>query len=287
MINACYLKKVCMVIGFGLSVLFLYATAGVADIVTSNLTISPTPCKPGDVLTFKAAVFNHPDVGTAPGTAYYGAVVLDTTNSPELLPWHSELQVFKYPYPDKESIIHFTTTYLVPENAKNTLCFYVTEGQQMSNRISYKHCIQVRHLVPQLKKEPVLIPLRKPDIIVDSFAYMPAPLKEGNNIDMFITFKNKGLGKSPGTSKYTISCLVLSGGGADKNCPVPSVERTFGKDILPGESLSVSLLGATPAKAGSYKITIGIPGQKTRPYSITLNVAPKLKLQRAPVSPTN
>jgi hypothetical protein len=115
-----------------------------ADIVTANLTITPTPCKVGDVLHFKVTVFNNPNVTTQPGTAYFAAVVLDNTNTPQLNPWHSEFQTFKYPYPNKTTVINFTSTYKVPPEAKNTICFYVVEGKEMSNRISYKYCIQVK-----------------------------------------------------------------------------------------------------------------------------------------------
>lgn len=119
-----------------------------ADVVTANLQITPTPCKRGDVLHFTVTVFNNPVVPTAPGTAYYCAVVLDNTNHPELDPWHSELQVFKYPYQGKTAIVNFTNTYTVPAHLNGTtICFYVTEGQAMTNKISYKHCIQVKALI--------------------------------------------------------------------------------------------------------------------------------------------
>ncbi len=133
-------------------------------------------------------------------------------------------------------------------------------------------------------KKPAATQIRPPKIVVETFAYKPAPLKAGNNVDIFITFRNKGLGKSHANAKFKLSCLILSGGGPDKKCPVPNGERTFGKEILPGKTHSVSLLGANPAFAGKYRISVTFPGQKQigRPFSIILNVAPKFKVQKAP-----
>jgi hypothetical protein len=132
-----------------------------ADVVTANLKMTPTPCKRGDVLHFTATIFNNPIIPTLPGTAYYGAVVLDNTNHPELDPWHSELEVFKYPYEGKTATINFTNTYTVPFNLQGTdICFYVTEGSQMTNKISYKHCIMVKALI--FKKKLIIKELQTP-----------------------------------------------------------------------------------------------------------------------------
>lgn len=139
----------------GALVVLIVGGVALADIVTSNLTITPTPCKRGDVLHFTATIFNNPDVKTLPGTAYYCAIVLAKTNHPELSPWYSELEVFKYPYEGKTAIVNFTHTYTVPANFKGTtICFYVTEGEAMTNKISYKTCIFVKEpLKPQIMKE--------------------------------------------------------------------------------------------------------------------------------------
>jgi len=116
-----------------------------AGVVTANLKITPTPCKRGDVLHFTATIFHNPIIPTQPGTAYYGAVVLDVTNHPELDPWYSELKVFKYPAEGETAIINFTNTYTVPAHFKgNYICFYVTEGSAMTNKISHRHCIFVK-----------------------------------------------------------------------------------------------------------------------------------------------
>lgn len=286
MIKRLNLKKLFLVTGLGVSMLFLCTSLCLADFVTANLTITPTPCKRGDVLHFKVTVFNNPSANTAPGTAYFGTVVLDNTNQPQLQPWHSERLTFDYPYPNKTTIMNFTATYTVPQNAGNTICFYVVEGAEMNNRISYKHCIQVKPKITATAAQGAIATfINKANIVVETFAYKPAPLKAGNNIDMFITFKNKGSVKSDPSTKYSIACTILSGGGPDKKCAVASVERTFGKEILPGETLSLSLLGATPAEAGSYKVTIGIVGQTGAPYSTTLNVAPKLSVHKVIVPP--
>jgi len=127
----------------GLVFLMVLTLSGVsiADVVTSNLTITPTPCKRGDILHCSATIFNNPTVPTPPGTAYYGSIVLDT--APELNPWSSELQVFKYPEQGKTVTVNFTSTYTVPQNVGATICFYVAEGKEKANKISYKTCIKV------------------------------------------------------------------------------------------------------------------------------------------------
>lgn len=131
-------------IGLVFLMIFVLSGIGIPDVVTSNLNITPTPCKRGDVLRFSATIYNNPIIGTAPGTAYYGSVVLDNTNAPELNPWSTELQVFKYPTTGKTVTVNFKSTYTVPQNLKGeTICFYVAEGKEKANKISYKTCIKV------------------------------------------------------------------------------------------------------------------------------------------------
>ena len=137
----------------GLVFLMLFTSSGliIADVVTSNLNITPTPCKRGDILHFSATIFNNPTVPTPPGTAYYGSIVLD--NTPELNPWSSELQVFKYPAQGKTVTVNFTSTYTVPQNVGATICFYVAEGKEKANKISYKTCIKVTTPIKPIMKQ--------------------------------------------------------------------------------------------------------------------------------------
>jgi len=129
-------------------------------------------------------------------------------------------------------------------------------------------------------KKPVAIKKIKPKIIVDTCSHWPAPLKEGAGFNFDVTFKNKGLAKSQANAKYKISCVVLSGGGPEKECPIGSEESSFGKEILPGKTHHVKL-STNPAKAGKYKVFVTIPGnipsKNSRPYTFSaiLNVDPK------------
>lgn len=140
----------------GLFFLMAFTLSGIviADVVTSNLNITPTPCKRGDVLHFSATIYNNPTIGTAPGTAYYGSVFLDNSSAPELNPWSTELQTFKYPAPGKTVTVNFTSTYTVPQDLKGeTICFYVTEGKEKVNKISYKTCIKVVTPIKPIMKQ--------------------------------------------------------------------------------------------------------------------------------------
>jgi hypothetical protein len=145
-------KRHYVVAGLFFLLLILWTGVGIGDIVTSDLTITPAPCHRGSVLHFSVTIYNNPNVPTAPGTAYYGSVVLDNTKAPELNPWSTELKVFHYPARGKSTTINFTSTYTVPQNLKGgTICFYAAEGQQKGNKISYKTCIKV---LPTLSKVP-------------------------------------------------------------------------------------------------------------------------------------
>jgi hypothetical protein len=134
----------CLVTGLVVVTLLILSGMAIADVVTSNLKIVPSPCKRGDVLHFSATIYNNPTIPTQPGTAYYCSVVLDNTNAPELNPWSTELKTFDYPAQGKTVTVNFTSTYAVPQNLKGeTICFYVAEGKEKANKISYKTCIQV------------------------------------------------------------------------------------------------------------------------------------------------
>lgn len=123
------------------------------------------------------------------------------------------------------------------------------------------------------------IPLTKPSLAVKSIAVHPTPLKAGTPVNLYITFENKGNKASAPDAQYKLACAVLKGG---PECPVPSSTRGIGHGIEPGHSRSVTLMGAKPAAAGEYGVSVAVPpDQLGRPYSITLNVAPASK----PVKP--
>jgi len=143
-----------VIAGLVFLMLFTWNWFGFADGVTSNLTITPTPCKRGDVLRFSVTIYNNPIIGTAPGTAYYGSVVLDNSNTPELNSWNTELKTFDYPASGKTFTINFTSTYTVPDNLKGEMiCFYVAEGKEKVNKISYKTCIKVVTPIKPIMKQ--------------------------------------------------------------------------------------------------------------------------------------
>jgi hypothetical protein len=145
-------RKFYVIGGLVSSMLFIGSGVGISDIVTSDLTINPAPCNRGSILQFSATIYNNPNVPIPPGTAYYGSVALDNTNAPELNRWSTELKVFNYPAPGNKVTVNFASTYTVPQNLKGeTICFYVAEGQQKANKISYKTCIKV---LPTLSKVP-------------------------------------------------------------------------------------------------------------------------------------
>jgi len=136
-------------------------------------------------------------------------------------------------------------------------------------------------------KKPVAIKKFNPKIVVETLSHSPAPLKEGISFKIGITFKNNGLAKSQANAKFKISCSVLSGGGPEKECPIDPEESSFGKKILPGTTHYEERF-SKPAKVGRYKVFVSIPGniprKNSRPYtfSATLNVPPKVKVQKAP-----
>lgn len=159
-ISAMVKRMSCKRFYFSIGLFFLIiiglSAKGSGDVVTSNLNISPTPCKRGDALRFSVVIYNNPIIETAPGTAYYGSVVLETTNHPELNPWSTELRSFDYPAPGKTVTVNFTSTYAVPQDLKGeTICFYVAEGKEKTNKISYKTCIKVVAPIKPLIKEKV------------------------------------------------------------------------------------------------------------------------------------
>lgn len=149
-----WMKSYVIIIGLVFLIIFAWSAIGIADVVTSNLNVNPTPCKRGDVLHFSVTIYNNPIIGTAPGTATYGSVVLDNSNAPELNPWSTELKTFDYPASGKTFTINFTSTYTVPENLKGEMiCFYVAEGKVKVNKISYKTCIKVVKPIQPIMKQ--------------------------------------------------------------------------------------------------------------------------------------
>jgi hypothetical protein len=149
-----WMKSYVIIIGLVFLIIFAWSAIGIADVVTSNLNVNPTPCKRGDVLHFSVTIYNNPIIGTAPGAATYGSVVLGNSNAPELNPWSTELKTFDYPASGKTVTINFTSTYTVPESLKGEMiCFYVAEGKEKVNKISYKTCIKVVTPIKPIMKQ--------------------------------------------------------------------------------------------------------------------------------------
>ena len=120
--------------------------------------------------------------------------------------------------------------------------------------------------------DPKTLKVTAPKLGVSRIAVHPAPLKAGTPVNLDIAFENKGNKASAPDAQYKLTCAVVQGG---PECPVPSGDRAIGKGIEPGQTGSVILLGAKPAAAGEYRVSVAVPpDQLGRPYSITLNVAP-------------
>lgn len=119
---------------------------------------------------------------------------------------------------------------------------------------------------------PKALKVTAPKLIVSRIAVHPAPLKADTPVNLEISFENKGTKASAPDAQYKLTCSVVQGG---PECPAPSGDRTIGKSIEPGQTGSVILLGAKPAIAGEYRVSVAVPpDQPGRPYSITLKVAP-------------
>ena len=256
---------------------FLFSNNVAADnVITGNLQITPSPnVSPGTQLSFKGTIFNNPAFSDPPGTRMRCWVVQpDFSRATESVDIDS-------PAAGQQVTLNFAQKFTIPSNAKpgKIYDFFLVYG--IYYPLSAKSSVKVTLNKLQIKQinKAVVPTIKKPGIVVKSFAYSPAPLKEGAHINMYIIFENKGLGKSSSNAKYQIKCDIISGGGPLKKCPVPSTEMTFGKEILPGKTHSVNLLGAIPAEAGQYKISIIIPGTRGRPYSQVLKVAKKINLK--------
>jgi hypothetical protein len=120
--------------------------------------------------------------------------------------------------------------------------------------------------------DPKALKVTAPKLGVSRIAVHPAPLKAGAPVNLEISFENKGTKASAPDAQYKLTCAVVQGG---PECPAPSGDRTIGKSIEPGQTGSVILLGAKPAIAGEYRVSVAVPpDQPGRPFSITLKVAP-------------
>jgi hypothetical protein len=110
----------------------------------------------------------------------------------------------------------------------------------------------------------------KAGVTLESVAFKPAPLVAGTPVDIALSFKNGGTVASDPGLKYTIACLVKSGG---PNCPVANTTRPVSASgIGPGMSVTASLAGASPAEAGSYELTIAIGEAKGRSFPLSVGV---------------
>jgi len=129
-----------------------------------------------------------------------------------------------------------------------------------------------------------VVTLKKAVVVVESLAYKPAPTTPGKMVDLIITFKNKGLADSSASLKYSVSCIVKSGGPA---CAVASSTRSINKAIPAGQTHSITLAGATPAVAGTYEVTVKPEGGAVDSgKTITINVGLKIKPTKGTLTPT-
>jgi hypothetical protein len=144
--------RFCLVTGLVVVTLLTLSGLAIADVVTSNLTIAPSPCKRGDVLHFSATVYNSPNVsGWPPGTAFYIAVMMDGGG------WVTENQTVKYPEKGKPVTINFTKTYNIPTDAAGgSLCFWAIQGgTNPPNKLGEKECVIVKIPIQERTKMPV------------------------------------------------------------------------------------------------------------------------------------
>ncbi len=108
-------------------------------------------------------------------------------------------------------------------------------------------------------------------IVVDTISVHPTPLKEGTPVNLEINFKNNGSVASYAAARYQLTCTVVQG---SNDCPVPSRTAAIGEAIEPGQTASVILMGAKPASAGQYRVSVSpLPASPGRSFSVTLNVA--------------
>ncbi len=120
-------------------------------------------------------------------------------------------------------------------------------------------------------------------VVVEGLGYKPTPTKPGDQVDLMITFKNKGEVASSADLKYSVSCIVKSGGPA---CAVASTTRAINKSIPAGQTYYVELDGATPAKAGTYEVTVKpVGGAADSGKTITIDVGLKIKPTKGAVTP--
>ncbi len=112
-------------------------------------------------------------------------------------------------------------------------------------------------------------------LVVESVGVKPVPTVQGNAVDLIVTFKNKGLAESNAETKYTISCVVKSGGPA---CPVPNVTRPVNKAVAAGQTHQVTLAGAGGAAVGVYDVNVKVEGEASG-ITATINVTSGVQLK--------
>ena len=247
------------------------------DVFTANLlSTPPANAAPGGQISFKGVMYNNPAFSTKyshpPGTNMRCWVM-----KPDFTKVTEPIDVL-YPESGKQVHLNFKDKFTIPSDAAHGTIFDFYLVWAIYYPLGPKASVSVVVNTLQLSNDQNAVVMKiKPKMVVETFAYFPAPLKEGTPVSMSITFKNKGLGKCKSDAKYKIKCDILSGGGPSKKCAVPTTERSFGKEIPPGATHSVSLLGATPAETGQYRVMISFPGTvaRGRPYTVILNVAPK------------
>lgn len=110
---------------------------------------------------------------------------------------------------------------------------------------------------PTLGTSPgTLAPKLKANLVVEQ-QYSYAPVKDGMitpgaNMMLNFSIKNAGLAESGNLGKYSIICTVISGG----ECPLASSSDRSVPNLAPGASKSFTLIGASGAEKGKYRIVI-------------------------------
>ena len=142
----------------------------------------------------------------------------------------------------------------------------------------------------KVKSRVAMIQMPKPNIVVQSLSYtrpqgrkVGEPFYEGEGTTLAISFRNIGKAKSDKDDKYTISCLVKSGGPEG---PVKNETKPFRKEIAPNDT-ALRLLSVTLKKAGEYDITVKVIGDHSvSQKTVKLKVAKKRQVQPMPESKT-
>ena len=123
-------------------------------------------------------------------------------------------------------------------------------------------------------KPEIMQPQLKPNLVVDpQISYMPVKngmVTPGAYMTLGFSIKNAGLAESGNLGKYSIQCIVLSGG----ECPVASVSNKPVPNLVPGASKSYTLMQAIAAEKGKYRVIFSAQptSARGRPVQIEFTV---------------